>query len=412
MRKAGIAGLGVVAVAMVALSAQAWDAGPTDCKHDFCSNGALDTTSIPDTQPKYARSVLPMNECPPGKEIVGGLCYNRCPDGMHRTAICSCKTNGSKPLDVTAVHTSCSKYNGGVGTIPNKVCDASHELFEGLCYDKCRADSVRTAVSTCVHKVRFRANTHLWVAHHAIELLEKSDDPIARKVAALMTRTSCKTAWENGLWDADDTLGEGFNEHAGSHFYNGAGRDWEGRPTKIVTYVAFGEEKHKDGNGRDNAKQHLAKIGSLSTDDECRELGLAVHYLTDVTQPMHSTSFSAAQVPLDLHPVYEEYVGHLQTKFPVNAAWDRRWLDKTPDQIFFETAVKSNARMPDLYKALVPNNGTTCSATPRAGITYTGYCFFGDAHVTALTGENMRDGYQSTASYLYVALKGIAEKSK
>jgi phospholipase C len=329
---------------------------------------------------------------------------------MHRTAICSCKTNGTHALDITAVHTSCSKYNGGVGTLPNRVCPAGHEMYGGLCYEKCPADSKRTAVSTCVHEVRFRANTHLWVAHHGIELLEKSDDPIAKKVAAILSASDCRTQWENGLWDADDTLGEGLNEHAGSHFYNGAGRDWEGRPTKVVTYTMDGMEPHKDGNARQNAKLHLAKIGGMTTNDQCRELGLAIHYLTDVTQPMHAASYSAMQMPMYLHPVYEEYVGAWQADFPVNAAWERRWLDKSPDDVFHETAVRANGRSPALMKVLVPGGGTVCTVNPHEPIIYTGFCFFGDAKVKEMTGELLRDAYQSTASYLYAALKSIAAK--
>jgi hypothetical protein len=47
--------------------------------------------------------------------------------------------------------------------------------------------ATRPAVSTCVHDVKWRSNTHLRVVNRGIELLQKSSDPAAQKAAARMS---------------------------------------------------------------------------------------------------------------------------------------------------------------------------------------------------------------------------------
>jgi hypothetical protein len=48
--------------------ALAWDAGPSSCKHSECTGG-VDKASIPDTQPKYAVSRMPSDNCAAGSEL-------------------------------------------------------------------------------------------------------------------------------------------------------------------------------------------------------------------------------------------------------------------------------------------------------------------------------------------------------
>jgi phospholipase C len=239
--------------------------------------------------------------------------------------------------------------------------------------------------------------------NRGIELLAKSPD--TAQAAAKMSVPACRVQWEQGLWDGDDGDLAETGGARGSHFYNAAGKDAWGNPTKTVTYLMAGVEQTLFGNARTNAAKHLANIGDLSLPNQCHELGLALHYLTDMTQPMHASSFSAADIPTALHAVFEDYVGRIQgTVSFAESSWDRRWLGQTPDASFAATASKGNSLAPGLMGVL-KYNGTICTMTSEKGVTYTGYCFANDPKVDAKIVELLRDAPQSTASYIYAALK-------
>ena len=203
-----------------------------------------------------------------------------------------------------------------------------------LCFKKCPAGSRRTAVSTCVHDVKWRGNTHLYVVRGGLQLLAASSDPVAKKAVATMTTEPCKSAWEQGLWDADDPNGNLLdnpsdpNKGGGTHFYNASLKDAWGKPTKTVTYLLAGVQVAFKGNARTNAKAHLLEAGDLNKTaaaDQCHALGLALHFETDMTQPMHATAFSALEIPTMLHAALEEYAPTIQARYAPVGAWDQRW---------------------------------------------------------------------------------------
>ncbi len=407
-RYARVRALAGVVPALIALAlglgatvALAWDAGPKQCRLNECTGGVT-PDAVLDTQPRYASSVLPTDACAQGTEWYGSACYKSCAAGWHRTAVCTCKKDGGGLFDLW---TDCGKF-GAAGT-PAKVCPAGREYWGGLCYSACPAGSVRTAVSTCQHEVKWRTNTHLWVVNRAIDLLASSGDAAAVKISNKLRSGTCLAQWQGGLWDADDGELSEQGGNYGGHFYNAAGKDFTGNATTVVTYMAGTAEKTGHGNARTNANAALQKAGKVSTDAECYQLGLALHFLTDLTQPMHSSSFSALQVPLMLHPAFEDYVGNIQSRFPVtNVKWDKRWITLSPDAVAQQTALRGNTWAPKLADAL-KYTGTLCTMTSEPGITYTGRCFVNDPGVITRTGEILQDAYQDTASYLYVALKDI-----
>jgi hypothetical protein len=335
-------------VLLLAGPARAWDAGPEKCKHDPCSGGAgTGVTSFPDTRPHYLK-----HDCPPG--------------------------------------------------------------------------SKRSAISTCVHKVQWRGNTHLFVVRQALALLGRSADADAKKVAALMNQPACQAEWETGLWDADDPNGklvETYSTARGTHFFNAGGKDFFGKPTKIITYDAVvAGEQHKYGDAKSHAHQHLhlgadeqSTASALASDPTCKtgpgktaahELGLALHYLTDMTQPMHSSSYSALQHPLSLHAVWEEYVPTIQANYATKATdkWDGKLKGLAPDAAFEAVAKAANAEAPALAKALKPGGLTICTMTGQLGATYTGYCWAHDKVADDAAGAVLRAAYQQTAGYLVAVL--------
>jgi phospholipase C len=191
----------------------------------------------------------------------------------------------------------------------------------------------------------------------------------------------------------------------GSHFYNGAGRDWFGKPTAVTTYaLAQTTVKNKSGDARSNARKRVEQVKSLSQPDSCYQLGLALHYATDSTQPMHTSGLAATDYSINLHPVWESYVPVIQTRFPA-AGWDKRFVNLSPDETVHQIAVRSNGFAKKLVEVVDPHKLPICTYEPVTGILYTGRCFRNEANVDAVTGEILRDAYQSAASFLYVTGK-------
>ena len=387
--------------------AYGWDAGPVQCKRGECSSGVGLITVFSDTQPKYANSVLPSDSCPAGTEWYLSGCYGASPAGWSRTAVCTMHKNGGWWWDLW---TDCSRF--GYYSFPTKTCPADRENYLGLCYTRCPAGSVRTAVSTCTHSVNWRANTHLYIVNRALDLLANSPDANARRAASKLNNAACKDRIMDGIWDGDDgELADTPTKAMGSHFYNAAQRDAFGALTSVIGYIFLGEDMGRRMNARSSINARLANIGDLSKGDQCHELGLALHYLTDLTQPMHTSSFSGGQEPLFLHPVYEEYVGMIQSRYPVNAAWDGRWKTSSSDVVLQETAKRSNTYAPGLM-SLLSYTGTLCSMiTPDFPYQYLGKCFVNDPDVNAKTGEILRDAYQSTASFIYSVVQSVPDSA-
>jgi hypothetical protein len=282
--------------------------------------------------------------------------------------------------------------------------------------------------------VKQSGNTHLWIVNRALELLAKFDDPGVRNFVATMNQRSIRAEWENGLWDADGPTYADHPDNMGAHFYNAAGKDWMGNATSVVTYdfvegsiipivsgilgaspaanVAASKLIFKNqsscNNARECANAQLAKLnGGLNTSN-AYALGLALHYMTDVTQPMHASGYDGFKIPNNLHPQYEYYAAFVQGNWPAtNMIWDKRWAGSDPDTVFVQSSLKSNGFAPSLLKAL-HINGDAGIVTIQGfnGIgPYTGFNIYNDPTVDALTGEILRDAYQSTASYLYSVYK-------
>lgn len=134
---------------------------------------------------------------------------------------------------------------------------------------------------------------------------------------------------EAALSEADEvTLRDNFPnlQMLGSHFYNGAGRDYTGATLRRI-HISIGAGGGKSrGTAKDNILKQTSLVRSFFNPDSCASLGLALHYLTDLTQPMHTSSYSGVEPPPDLHAQYENYVPVIQEKFRA-AGWDHRFLD-------------------------------------------------------------------------------------
>ena len=348
-------------------------------------------------------------------------CYKACPSGYTNNGeFCG---RGADSLGLSSMTCGPNEIRVELsgGKIPRcyqkPVCPTGYAYWGFLCYVSAPY-AHRTAVSTVTMDVKQSGNTHLWIVNRALDLLAKSGDPGVTALVAKMNVKAIRDSWENGLWDGDDdNHKDGPNLRSGSHFYNGAGKDWNGNSTSVTTFTIAGLDANKtlqghNPNARESADSRLRTVtGSLDA-TKAYELGLALHYLTDMTQPMHTSGYDALAIPTMLHPQYEYYVPFVQAKFPVtNMTWDQRWIGQTPDNVFHQTAVKSNGFAPRLSKTVhISGDAGIVTIQGFNGVgPYTGYNLYNDAALDGLTGEILRDAYQSTASYLYsVYKKGVS----
>jgi len=224
-----------------------------------------------------------------------------------------------------------------------------------------------------IPNIKLRGNTHLWVVNRGLDLLAKSSDPVAVTAVKKMGESACKARWQQGLYDGDEpALADNptkLNSTAGTHFYNPTGKDAFGNRTSATTYLVGGVDVSTGGfqgrsnlNARQSADVQIKKLPSSgpTAENGCYELGLALHYMTDMTQPMHTTSFSGVSSPMWLHPYFETYVPFVQNKFPANGSWSERWKGESPDDSFYKAAVQSSALAPALMKLLTAS-GKQCT---------------------------------------------------
>jgi hypothetical protein len=83
--------------------------------------------------------------------------------------------------------------------------------------------------------------------------------------------------------------------------------------------------------GRLAASDHRNEPDSLRGRG-CYELGLALHYFTDITQPMHAANFAATNAPRLLHSNWEGYAEEIQARF-VRPDWSVGPSGSTEDEV-------------------------------------------------------------------------------
>lgn len=293
-------------------------------------------------------------------------------------------------------------------------------------------------------------NTHLWLVNRAIEQLSAMGGA-GKMIAARMNEPSCRTQWENGLWETDDTWTDA-SSYPGSHFYNPLKKWWDGTSTTNAnTYLIAGTDQGwywETGDAKQQAGSRVTVSGALFTAGQCFHLGRALHYLTDMTQPMHTGAFSGASTPTGLHPVWELYVVPL-AKSLTPTAWDNRFVTDpscngaamtygvwsgneyantyyrpstniefarqsrvagatntcSPDEVFELVARRSSSMWSKkLYNELTVGDGCTYTIFPANdgnSYNFTGACFRARPSSDIIAKQILADAVPSVTAYLY-----------
>lgn len=235
-------------------------------------------------------------------------------------------------------------------------------------------------------------STHLWIVDHATAILGKHQT-LARagRAYAWMTNATCSPRWRQGLVDADDKVSYNNWWTWKSHFYDpSTGTNYLGNTSPVAYNEALSHLA--------NAKSGIAK-GDLK--NGCYELGLALHYATDMTAPQHAANFAATDKPIQLHSHIEDRATDVQGQFVV--------LDWAGPPTGSVNAVLSNLvwTSHNLWPALWGSLANAYSARCDDNIDdYTldhTSCWQGDAGVDAQLGVALRQAQVNTAAFLYAA---------
>jgi hypothetical protein len=159
------------------------------------------------------------------------------------------------------------------------------------------------------------------------------------------------------------------------------------------------------------------------TAKSCYELGLALHYYTDMTQPMHAVNFTAVMHPAKLHSNLEGYAMEIQDRYKLDTWTGASALTTELHDFIVETAKSSKALWIPGVKAVVGaynkrkwEHGVLCrdiDVNPlrfieRQHIDYR-VCWEGDPDVDAAVGVTLANAQDHTAGFIYrVAAKALA----
>ncbi|MCC6537869.1 MAG: hypothetical protein IT162_09985 [Bryobacterales bacterium] len=256
---------------------------------------------------------------------------------------------------------------------------------------------------------------------------------MARQAHALLTRQACAERWQDGLWDADDqwdyqevtSLLESAGGH-GKHFYNAARLDSFGATTRALGYwynfQDTSAELELGKNARATALATFGGIGTLKGDmaadrSPCYRLGVLLHYLTDLTQPMHTSGWDAGSIPLKFHVDFEDWVSERQFAFDprvvlfntpsplVQSApfvWDQRFKNLPLEAVIYQVARQSNGFAGRLRTHMVPTYSVFWRDEGSAERLRERW---------SLTQEILADAIQSTASSIYAVVNSLRDGS-
>jgi hypothetical protein len=244
-----------------------------------------------------------------------------------------------------------------------------------------------------------------------------------------MNDAACRAQWQQGLYDADfkaqyNDGNSDLPEHPSDIAVARSGATWEshffdpdtGKNYKGTERTAFSESKG-------HLERALGSRLETKAPGACYELGLTLHYYTDLTQPMHATNFTALDRPAKLHSNIEGYSMEIQDRFPL-ADWSGAPSEQTTSDFIMKTARDSKPLFMEGVEAIVNAYKTyrgwhilTCrnieaSAwrfVERQHLDYR-HCWEGNEGVDAAVGKTLKSAQEHTAQFLYLVGKALPQQ--
>lgn len=169
-------------------------------------------------------------------------------------------------------------------------------------------------------------NTHLWLCNQGLALLERSDDSAHRGMAIWLA--NYRQAWQRAVYEADyiDPYCDvsWWGGYPGckffSHFYDpDTGLNWldEATPTALTEGARWWAVS-------------LDEVREGKLFDAFYHFGISLHYLTDLTQPMHASNFTfLSSIPPGYHTSFESFSTTVQ---PAVRLPTYGWYDLAPPE--------------------------------------------------------------------------------
>ncbi|HAC2751551.1 phospholipase [Listeria monocytogenes] len=182
-------------------------------------------------------------------------------------------------------------------------------------------------------------NTHYWLFKQAEKILAKDVDHMRANLMNELKNFDKQIA--QGIYDADHKNPYYDTSTFLSHFYN---------PDKDNTYLpGFANAKI---TGAKYFNQSVADYREGKFDTAFYKLGLAIHYYTDISQPMHANNFTAISYPPGYHCAYENYVDSIKHNYQATEDMVvKRFCSNDVKEWLYENAKRAKADYPKIVNA-------------------------------------------------------------
>lgn len=251
---------------------------------------------------------------------------------------------------------------------------------------------VNTGLEGAEHAFDLTENTHLWLLFHAAALLENESQAgqhIHRLIQPWHTvlDDDFHDALLRALWDADKRAP--YNDPAfdliptwKSHFYDpDTGTNWVGQPSPTALSQGCRYYHHS-----------LPAYQEADWEKAGYALGLALHYLSDLTQPMHAANFTWFDSQgFGYHTDFERYVKRRLFRLSPPRVYNPILSETTPEAYFHAVARHSK----DTYYARIVKP----EWTRDYGAT-TSHNWVWETRVGAIVPAILHDAVQITAQFL------------
>lgn len=188
-----------------------------------------------------------------------------------------------------------------------------------------------------------KENTHLWILHNAINLMKLNErngiEPIE-----LDYLCAWKKALERGIHHADWLCLCNTFYLYGNHYYDpDTGKSFI--PTKTA---------------KDMGINFFKKAGVMFKKGKLKKaffyLGLSLHYVTDITQPMHVALFTDWNLSMPFyHNQFEEYAAKIQNQFSIKGQTNLTTESNDPEVLLYVAAKKAKEQHTHIVNKKIRN---------------------------------------------------------
>ncbi|EIT84269.1 phospholipase C [Fictibacillus macauensis ZFHKF-1] len=224
-------------------------------------------------------------------------------------------------------------------------------------------------------------NTHLWIVRHAMEIMANNKDVV--KPGEVEQLKQWQSDLEQGIYDADHANPYYDNATFASHFYD---------PDTGKSYIPLA------AHAKTTSVKYFKRAGEAYQKGDHKQafynLGLALHYIGDLNQPMHAANFTNLSYPQGFHSKYENYVDSFKEDYAVKDGegyW--HWKGTNPEDWLHGTAVAAKKDYPDIV------NDTTKAWFVKAAVSNS-YAAKWRAAVVPATGKRLTEAQRILAGYM------------